>query len=151
MVESTALEMRRTGNRTVGSNPTLSANLLDPRASPERPPRDSGRLFPESRAIQFHAHLRVPIRDVPGALFCRIANTLEADVPSPINVAIKQVLSISGTAQPCRAIQPTQEYPTNMTSYYYPQGLSVLPFSLISDPIRYSLLDVVSSNIKDVN
>ena len=25
MVESTALEMRRTGNRTVGSNPTLSA------------------------------------------------------------------------------------------------------------------------------
>ena len=26
MVESTALEMRRTGNRTVGSNPTLSAN-----------------------------------------------------------------------------------------------------------------------------
>lgn len=32
MVESTALEMRRTGNRTVGSNPTLSAiqSLLDP-------------------------------------------------------------------------------------------------------------------------
>ena len=27
MVESTALEMRRTGNRTVGSNPTLSAIL----------------------------------------------------------------------------------------------------------------------------
>jgi hypothetical protein len=27
VVESTALEMRRTGNRTVGSNPTLSANL----------------------------------------------------------------------------------------------------------------------------
>jgi hypothetical protein len=25
VVESTALEMRRTGNRTVGSNPTLSA------------------------------------------------------------------------------------------------------------------------------
>lgn len=28
MVESTALEMRRTGNRTVGSNPTLSANCI---------------------------------------------------------------------------------------------------------------------------
>ena len=27
MVESTALEMRRMGNRTVGSNPTLSAIL----------------------------------------------------------------------------------------------------------------------------
>ncbi len=27
MVESTALEMRRTGNRTVGSNPTLSATV----------------------------------------------------------------------------------------------------------------------------
>ena len=27
MVESTALEMRRTGNRTVGSNPTLSATM----------------------------------------------------------------------------------------------------------------------------
>jgi hypothetical protein len=27
VVESTALEMRRTGNRTVGSNPTLSARL----------------------------------------------------------------------------------------------------------------------------
>jgi hypothetical protein len=26
VVESTALEMRRTGNRTVGSNPTLSAS-----------------------------------------------------------------------------------------------------------------------------
>jgi hypothetical protein len=26
VVESTALEMRRAGNRTVGSNPTLSAN-----------------------------------------------------------------------------------------------------------------------------
>jgi hypothetical protein len=26
VVESTALEMRRTGNCTVGSNPTLSAN-----------------------------------------------------------------------------------------------------------------------------
>ena len=30
MVESTALEMRRTGNRTVGSNPTLSASRLAP-------------------------------------------------------------------------------------------------------------------------
>ena len=29
MVESTALEMRRMGNRTVGSNPTLSANLAE--------------------------------------------------------------------------------------------------------------------------
>ena len=28
MVESTALEMRRTGNRTVGSNPTLSAKAV---------------------------------------------------------------------------------------------------------------------------
>ena len=28
MVESTALEMRRAGNGTVGSNPTLSANIL---------------------------------------------------------------------------------------------------------------------------
>ena len=28
MVESTALEMRRTGNRTVGSNPTPSAKLV---------------------------------------------------------------------------------------------------------------------------
>ena len=28
MVESTALEMRRTGNRTVGSNPTLSARSV---------------------------------------------------------------------------------------------------------------------------
>jgi hypothetical protein len=28
VVESTALEMRRTGNRTVGSNPTLSAICL---------------------------------------------------------------------------------------------------------------------------
>ena len=39
MVESTALEMRRTGNRTVGSNPTLSAIpktlvLLDLRMAP---------------------------------------------------------------------------------------------------------------------
>ena len=30
MVESTALEMRRTGNRTVGSNPTLSASPRPP-------------------------------------------------------------------------------------------------------------------------
>ena len=30
MVESTALEMRRTGNRTVGSNPTLSAMASRP-------------------------------------------------------------------------------------------------------------------------
>jgi hypothetical protein len=28
-VESTALEMRRTGNRIVGSNPNLSANFAD--------------------------------------------------------------------------------------------------------------------------
>jgi hypothetical protein len=28
VVESTALEMRRTGNRTVGSNPTLSASVF---------------------------------------------------------------------------------------------------------------------------
>ena len=33
MVESTALEMRRTGNRTVGSNPTLSAIWLKDRRS----------------------------------------------------------------------------------------------------------------------
>ena len=36
MVESTALEMRRTGNRTVGSNPTLSANA--PFANARCPP-----------------------------------------------------------------------------------------------------------------
>ena len=38
MVESTALEMRRTGNRTVGSNPTLSAKVARlPLASQKRP------------------------------------------------------------------------------------------------------------------
>lgn len=37
MVESTALEMRHTGNRIVGSNPTLSAILdLDYQRSPAR-------------------------------------------------------------------------------------------------------------------
>ena len=41
MVESTALEMRRTGNRTVGSNPTLSANY--PPIMPSCGPRFSVR------------------------------------------------------------------------------------------------------------
>ena len=39
MVESTALEMRRTGNRTVGSSPTLSANFPTRPESPYATPR----------------------------------------------------------------------------------------------------------------
>ena len=41
MVESTALEMRRTGNRTVGSNPTLSATF-HPAATESEPTGGSG-------------------------------------------------------------------------------------------------------------
>ena len=47
MVESTALEMRRTGNRTVGSNPTLSAII-----------RWSGKLF--QVAINFAMSVKTP-------------------------------------------------------------------------------------------
>ena len=91
MVESTALEMRRAGNRTVGSNPTLSANFpthrLTKAATPERLTFESGTI----RSLDSHA---VPIRDVCRPHFCPLANTLEGGVQSLINVAIKQVLSI---------------------------------------------------------
>jgi hypothetical protein len=38
VVESTALEMRHTGNRIGGSNPSLSANFMPMAACPSLPP-----------------------------------------------------------------------------------------------------------------
>ena len=93
MVESTALEMRRTGNRTVGSNPTLSANFPNPATGPIRFRADSARVA----RVWFRA---TPLRPVSGrgiGTFCRVTNTLRAVVLSPINDAIKQVLSTLST------------------------------------------------------
>ena len=54
MVESTALEMRRTGNRTVGSNPTLSASINARAAAPGPPaPSRGGFLRGTGAASQF--------------------------------------------------------------------------------------------------
>ena len=91
MVESTALEMRRAGNRTVGSNPTLSAS------SPTHRAIISDRLGAAQHAVRTIHSLDsalVPIRDAEGPLFCPVANTFRGPVESLINVAIKQVLSI---------------------------------------------------------
>ena len=53
MVESTALEMRRAGNRTVGSNPTLSAILaLKHHSHNEKGPPLAGRPSLLERSLE---------------------------------------------------------------------------------------------------
>jgi hypothetical protein len=51
VVESTALEMRRTGNRTVGSNPTLSATAyfaeISQRSDNPQKSKDAGATWHE--------------------------------------------------------------------------------------------------------
>jgi vitamin B12 transporter len=59
VVESTALEMRRTGNRTVGSNPTLSARLFTINALAAR----SSGFVPLTEATRGSVDRRSPYRE----------------------------------------------------------------------------------------
>ena len=66
MVESTALEMRRAGNRTVGSNPTLSASHSLAHASSSDSTTGG---FPSRGGIPLRAAYAVPFRDAVRDIF----------------------------------------------------------------------------------
>ena len=61
MVESTALEMRRMGNRTVGSNPTLSARNLTPWSTSRC-----------SQSVGVQGQFAAAERDAPGRVAARL-------------------------------------------------------------------------------
>jgi hypothetical protein len=67
VVESTALEMRHTGNRIVGSNPTLSAMTLLVQWIETRQcslTRISGILTLESGILKIGNRLKIPLTDL---------------------------------------------------------------------------------------
>ena len=80
MVESTALEMRRAGNRTVGSNPTLSASQSTHSAPvedttleiPEKPPLAPGKRFNCSL-------IEVYLAEEPSALYAAVSGGKDID------------------------------------------------------------------------
>ena len=76
MVESTALEMRRTGNRTVGSNPTLSASLRSRFAAGISVGRRLNAIISESRRVARTATVSSPVSGRGGGRFFSPCNTL---------------------------------------------------------------------------
>ena len=92
MVESTALEMRRTGNRTVGSNPTLSASLSSCRhwRSGESP--DSGGRLVRVVGDSIRVAASRPNSGRGQGTFLPPIQHFANPVGNPINTAIKQVL-----------------------------------------------------------
>ena len=65
MVESTALEMRRGGNSTVGSNPTLSAILaLNAFQTAQGANKPYFRIGPSPRLMPSSSHCRVHVIDI---------------------------------------------------------------------------------------
>lgn len=70
--------------------------------------RSKHRLGPAQLAVRMIPSLDsalVPIRDARGRLFCPVGNTFGGPVLSPINVAIKQVLSILTIFVACHAVR----------------------------------------------
>ena len=138
MVESTALEMRRTGNRTVGSNPTLSASH---RSSFDIRQRLRKRGHKGMSAATRRHGFRVASSREPGCalqsrfgtrrgqILFALQHFARGERPS-LNPAIKQVLTIFvGTKPMFRSPEPSQDL-TNMKNKY----MAMRPMCLRESP-----------------